>query len=400
MGYKYIFPSDFIWGTATSAHQTEGYNTNSDWWKWEVNKKANNEFPKEPSEIACDSYKRYKEDLDLCVELNNNAVRLSVEWARIEPEQGKFSQDQINHYKEVLKEAQKRGLKTFATLHHFTNPIWFADKGGWENFNSPKLFAEYAKKCAEEFGSLIDIYLTINEPQVYALNSYFSGTWPPNKRNQLSSLIVQINMMRAHRKSYSKIKKINPNYQVGIVKHLSWHETDPYSKSNPIDKTAVKILNFISRDFFLRPIKAKLDLIGINYYSTRRIENLKIKNPKDYVSDMGWWINPDGLEKLLVYLNSYKLPMYVTENGLADAQDKYRANFIKDHLISCGRALGQEALLKGYFYWSLIDNYEWHQGFWPKFGLVEIDRKNNLKRNPRKSFYYYSQICKNNEVTL
>src|SRR3972149_10788937 len=136
-GYKHTFPEGFLWGTATAAHQIEGNNTDSDWWHWEQNKPVKRMWPLEPSGIADDSYNRYEEDFDLCVKLNNNAVRISVEWARIEPEEGKFSQEEFEHYRKVLKAAKDRGLKTFVTLHHFTSPMWLAKKGGWTNFKTP-----------------------------------------------------------------------------------------------------------------------------------------------------------------------------------------------------------------------------------------------------------------------
>ncbi len=202
------FPAHFLWGTATSAYQIEGNNSNTDWWYWENNKKRGQKYPLESSGLACDSYNRYEEDFDLCKELNNNAVRISVEWARIEPSEGKFDYREIAHYKKVLSAAKDRGLKTFVTLHHFTNPLWFYKKGGWTNIRSPHYFARYAKECAKEFGPLVDVYLTINEPQVYALMSYTVGKWPPNKSNLFLSLIVQLNLMSAHNEAYKKIKSV------------------------------------------------------------------------------------------------------------------------------------------------------------------------------------------------
>jgi len=389
---SYKFPQDFVWGVATSAHQTEGNNKNSDWWAWEQNKPENRKWPLEPSGIACDSYNRYEEDFDLCKTLNSTAVRISIEWARIEPKPGYFDQKEINHYKKVLQAAKDRNLKTFVTLHHFTNPQWLVEQGGWPNRKSVTYFAEYAKKCAIEFQDLIDVFLTINEPQVYALVSYTAGMWPPSKHNPLLALKVQIHMMRAHKRAYDMIKAVC-NKPVGIVKNIVWYETDPFG-ANIIDKLTAKTLYFLSDMFFLRPIVNKLDFIGLNYYFTNRIKHLKVQNPADYGSDLDWWINPMGLEEILHRLNHYKLPIYITENGLADAYDNLRSHFIDDMLGACANALDSGVDLKGYFHWSLIDNFEWHQGYWPRFGLVEIDRENNLARKPRKSFYYYADICK------
>jgi len=407
----YFFPKDFIWGTSTSAHQTEGNNINSDWWEWENSKKyfspdsgtvSEREFPLEPSGIACDSYNRYEEDFDLCVDLNNNAVRISIEWARIEPEHGKFDENEIEHYKKVLKAARARGLKTFVTLHHFTNPIWFSKIGGWTNINSPSYFAKYAKKCAEEFHDLIDVFLTINEPQVYVYMSYFHGIWPPNKMSTVLSLWAQINLARANNKAYDAIKgspyKEGVAPKIGIVKNIVWYEASMSSK-NPLDKLIAKILHFIGSDFFFLMIKNKFDLIGLNYYFTNRIENLRTKNPDDVVNDLGWWIYPKGLFNILLSLKKYNVEIYITENGLADDKDEKREYFIREMLKSCSEAIQKGVNLKGYFHWSLLDNYEWHHGFWPCFGLIRVDRK-TLERTKRPSFKYYSEICKTGELKL
>lgn len=389
------FPAHFMWGTATAAYQIEGNNSNTDWWYWENNKKRGQKYPLESSGLACDSYNRYEEDFDLCKKLNNNAVRISVEWARIEPSEGKFDYREIAHYKKVLSAAKDRGLKTFVTLHHFTNPFWFYKKGGWTNIRSPHYFARYAKECAKEFGALADVYLTINEPQVYALMSYTVGKWPPNKSNLFSSLIVQLNLISAHNEAYKKIKSAG-KYTVGLVKQIVWYET---FEQKPLfwDSWYAKIIYWLNCDFFLKFINKNLDVIGLNYYFTNQIKGLRSTHPKGMVSNLNWWINPDGLKNVLLHLKKYNLPIYITENGLADSQDRLREMFIKNMLTATYEAMQKGAQVKGYFHWSLIDNFEWHEGYWPKFGLVAIDRK-TLERKPRKSFYYYSKICNNNSL--
>jgi len=392
------FPAGFLWGASISAHQTEGNNINSDWWKWEQNKKDSEEFPRDASNEACDFYNRYEKDFKIAVDHNLNAIRLSIEWARIEPTHGTFSNEAITHYQELLKNAQSKGLKTFVTLHHFTNPQWFAQKGGWTYWNSPHLFEQYAKLCAEKFAEYVDSFITLNEPQVFALKSYTDGTWPPNKRNVFLSFISQVNMMRAHKKAYRTIKNVC-NAPIGISKQMVWYETDP-TGSHLWDKATAWIVNFLNDDFYLVPLVNTLDFIGLNYYFTKRIRNFKDDSPTDYVSDMGWWINPPGLTYLLHKLKKYNVPLYITENGLADSTDKYRTQFIRDMLMAVGQAQAEGCDVRGYFHWSLMDNYEWHEGFWPRFGLVEIDRGNDLERIPRPSFDYYSKVCKENRVTV
>lgn len=399
MPQSFSFPKEFIWGVATSAYQTEGNNTNTDWQVWEKNKKPNQHYPNDECGIACDFYNRYDEDLDLCQKLSVQAFRFSIEWARIEPTEGVFDQKEIEHYKNVLLAAKKRGLKTFVTLHHFTIPIWFSKKGGFLNPRCAFYFARYANVCAENFGNLIYIFLTINEPQVYALMGYTLGVWPPNIKSYLASLAVQINLMRAHRAAYDAIKSVNKSYQVGIVKQLVWYKPVD-GVTHFVNKLTSLVLHFLNCEFFLMPIESKLDLIGVNHYFSIRVKNFKQYRLHERDSDMEWGIHPEGLENVLLALKRYKLPIYVTENGLADIRDSQRISFLNDMLATCYKALGQGVDLRGYFYWSLTDNYEWHHGFWPRFGLIEIDREHNLARKPRPSFFHYSQICKSGKILI
>ena len=389
------FPEGFTWGTAMSAHQIEGNDKNCDWWDWELERQGKNKYPLEKSGDACRSYEMYDEDFSLCEKLNNGAVRISLAWNRIEPKKGEYDEKEIKHYKDVLISAKKHNLKVHLTLHHFTSPSWLSKEGGWLNNRSAIHFERYAKKCAMEFSDYVENISTINEPQVYALMSYVNGTWPPNRKNIFYSLLVQINFLRAHKKAYKAIKKIK-NTPVGIVKNIVWYDKHPKS-GNWLDKITAKILFWLNCDFFIDPIKKQLDFIGLNYYFTTFISNLKKRNIDDFNSDLGWWINPDGLFNVLKHLRKYDLPIYITENGVADSKDTIRERFIKEMLLSCLKAIKEYVNIKGYFYWSLLDNYEWHEGYWPKFGLCEID-KNTYERIPRKSFYYYSDICKNNEI--
>lgn len=405
---NFKFPQDFLWGTATSGHQIEGFNKNSDWWAWEnrnrkkdswlIKKLHKSKWPLEQSQEACDSYNRYEEDFNLAAQLNNNAIRIGFEWSRLEPEEGNFDFREFKHYKNVLYAARRLGLKTFVTLHHFASPTWFLDKKGWVGPESSSYFEKYAKKCAEEFGDLIDVYLTINEPQVYAMMSYLAGNWPPQSINPLKTNVVQMNMIRAHNNAYRAIKEIG-DFQVGLVKNIAWYEKSPQS-INPLDSVFATILRFLNSDYFLRPISKNLDLIGVNYYFNNQVKYFNPRaNPNDKVSDMGWWLNTQGLSKVLESLKKYNLPIYITENGLADAQDSQRTDYLNDALWKCAKALNNGVKLKGYFHWSLLDNYEWAQGFWPRFGLVEVDRNNNLQRKPRPSFSEYAKICKSGTIS-
>ena len=391
------FPADFIWGTAISAYQTEGNNTNTDWWEWENSKKRGQKYPLEKSGVACDFYNRFEEDFDLCKKMGNNAIRLSVEWSRIEPIEGKFDYKELAHYKKMLSAAKDRGLKTFVTLHHFTNPLWFYKKGGWIMLRAPKYFARYAKVCAKELGPYVDTFATINEPQVYALMGYTIGRWPPNKISPIYSLLCQFNMIKAHKLAYKEIKSVG-KFSVGLVKNIVWYEVLD-DKSSFIDGLVAKLLFYLNTDFFIKPISKHLDFLGINYYFTNQIKNFRLVHPTGMVSNLNWWINPEGLENVLGFIKKYKVPIYITENGLADSEDKLRESFIKTMLIAIYKSMHDGTDVRGYFHWSLMDNFEWHEGYWPKFGLVGIDRK-TLERKPRKSFNYYAKICNNNSIDI
>jgi beta-glucosidase len=397
MAQTYKFPKEFLWGTATSSFQIEGSNDKTDWWEWENDVNQKSRYPLEKSGIACDSYNRYEEDFDLCTQMSNNAVRISIEWARIVPDEGEINIAEIEHYKKVLKAAKDRNLKTFVTLLHFTLPNWIAKKGGWVNGKTIKYFAEYARLCAEQFGSLTDAFITINEPLVYTTMSYINGIWPPARSDLMLAITVENNLIRGHIRAYKAIKTVNSVYQVGMVENVGCFDYAPGIWA-PVGWLVAKMLMFFNVDIHLLRIKRYSDFIGLNFYFTTRFNGLKTRNLDDVQSDLNWWVYPKGLEKVLLHLKYYKLPIYITENGIADAKDEKRADFIKNMLIHCYNAIAQGADVRGYFHWSLLDNYEWHQGFWPRFGLVEIDRANNLERKPRKSFYYYADICKNGRI--
>jgi beta-glucosidase len=392
----YEFPKDFLWGTATSAFQVEGNNDKTDWWYWENDITQKSRYPLEKSDIACDSYNRYEEDFDLCAKMNNNAIRMSIEWARIEPEEGQIDIGQVEHYRKVLKAAKARGLKTYVTLFHFTSPMWLAKKGGWSKLGTIKLYADYAKVCAEQFGDLVDAFITINEPLVYTTMSHINGIWPPSKSDLLQAIIVENNLTLGHIAAYKSIKKIT-NKPVGLVENVCYF-MPAKGRLNWLSRLVCWLLTFCNVDLHLSRIKNYSDFIGLNYYFTTRISGLKTQNLDDLQSDLSWWIYPEGLAKVLLHLKHYNLPIYITENGLADAKDDKRTDFIKQMLIQCNKAMQQGVNVKGYFHWSLLDNYEWHQGFWPRFGLVDIDRSQNLKRIPRPSFYYYADICKDGRI--
>ncbi len=387
MTEKLEFPKNFLWGSATSSYQVEGGIENTDWTE------AGRQGKVPLANRACDHYNLYEKDFDLIKELGQNANRFSIEWARIEPEEGKFDEKEVEHYRKVLQALRDRGIEPFVTLWHFTLPLWFAKKGGFENPKAPEIFARYcgyvverlaasAKASASQGGIGAKFWMTINEPMVYASGSYLKGNWPPFKKNFFTFKKVIKTLISSHLASHIIIKKINPDLQIGIAKNNIYFENIPF-----IDR----FWNF----YFLNKIKNHLDFIGLNYYFHRRFP----KNKNKEVSDMGWEIYPKGIYHVLKELRHYSLPVYITENGLADSKDTKRAKFIKDHLFWAHKAMQEGVDLRGYFHWSLTDNFEWAHGFGPRFGLVEIDYE-TMERKIRPSAWEYKKICETNSLTL
>jgi beta-glucosidase len=389
---KHKFPDDFLWGVAYSSHQVEGNNSNNDWWEWEKKGKT-----KEESGWACDSWNRYPVDHKLAQDLGCNAFRLSLEWSRIEPKEGSFSDEAIGHYRKILKDLKKRGMKRCVTLCHYTLPIWFARDYGWENKKAVNLFSNYAEKVVGQLGKEIDILQTMNEPRLVLNRGYLLGSRPPGRKNPIAFLKARKNLINAHIKSYDKIKKIDKRILVGMTQYCNDFE---FSEGNKLFLWLTeKVENFYNWKFF-DEIGDKQDYIGINYYHGYKISlkppfiselvEYKIKN------DMGWGMWPEGIHEIAMDAwNKYKKPIYILENGAADSEDRMRPKYIREHLKWIRRAISDGADIRGYFHWSILDNFEWDDGYGPKFGLCEVDFK-TMDRKPRPSFYEYQKIIKNN----
>lgn len=375
MGEILKFPKNFYWGTATSAYQVEG-GIRNDWSEW---------GDKFDAGIACDHYHRFEEDFDFAKQMNNNAHRFSIEWARVEPEEGKFDQKELNHYKEVLLALKQRNLEPFVTLFHFTLPAWFSKKGGWLNKDAPKYFERFVEKVVREYKDLVKFWITLNEPNIYAFHSFLEGNWLPFKKNWFKSNKILKQLVKTHINSYQLIHKISPNSKAGIAINNIYY------------KGVVKLLvDYYWNQNFLNKIKDHQDFIGLNYYFGYSLKGFLKSDGK---TDLGWGIYPKGIYYILKDLKKYNRPIYITENGLADAKDAKRAKFIIDHLKWVYKTIEEGIDIQGYFHWSLIDNFEWDKGFEPRFGLVEIDYKTQ-SRIPRASSKAYSEICKNNTIKL
>ncbi len=399
---RQFLPEGFLWGAATASYQVEGGIENCDW------AKAAREGRVPPCDRACDHYHRYEEDFDIAKSLGHNCHRLSVEWARIEPREGEFDESAIEHYARVIAALRARHLKPFITLWHFTLPEWFAEKGGFEHRDAPALFARYCGYVARKFGNDCRHFATMNEPTVFATNGWCRGTWPPfakwplidgiqtrempsqyrarpqvHVRNVGRYFRVLRSLARAHNAAYDAIQAAAFGAEVGIVHQvLVFH-----ANGNPFNKLLAAVMNWRWTHSFLRRVRHKCDSIGVNYYIHKKFGDSATYDK----TDMGWDVYPQGLCTALGMVKRYKKPVWVSEAGVADAADRIRAEYIKT-LIRCIRfAIRRGVDVRGFMYWSLLDNYEWAHGFTKRFGLVEVDYE-TLARTPRPSARVYKEI--------
>ncbi len=402
------FPEDFFWGAASASYQVEGGIENTDW------AKAGREGRVPVCGTACDHYNRYEEDFDIIKLLGHDAHRMSVEWARIEPEEGKFDMEAIEHYKRVAEALQVRGIHPGITLWHFTLPLWFSESGGFERKDSPEIFARYCAFVVEHLKDYCHHYATMNEPIVFASNGWLRGTWPPFKRFALFDLLtvtnsgrqhearykkgvmpfflylrVVKNLVRAHNAAYVAIKQVLLASDVSVVKHIILF----HANGNPINKLVAKFMNWWWTHRFMSQVYQKCDSIGLNYYFHREFGGTKTYEK----TDMNWDVYPEGIYDSLMMLTRYKKPLFVAESGIADARDDRRGSYITKQVEGVWQAIQDGADVRGHFYWSLMDNYEWALGFEKRFGLVEIDYK-TLERKIRPSAYIYKKICEDNAV--
>jgi len=377
------FPNNFLWGSATASYQVEGGISNNDW----AEAARHGDAPE--CDRACDHYNRYEEDFDIAKELNHTCHRFSIEWSRIEPEEGKFDQNEIEHYRKVLRALQQRGITPFVTCWHWTLPIWLAKKGGFSKEDFCMYFSRYCTKLIKELGDEARYWITMNEPLVVASHGYGKGTFPPYRKSPFKYFFTIDVLSQAHINAYRAMKKVRSDIRIGIAKHSIYFE----SNWNPINKLRKIISDWWWNDRFLEKIRTHQDFIGLNHYHYVPY-GVPTRGPR---TDMGWEIHPEAIYHSIMMLKDYEKPIYITENGIADAKDTLREHYIRRYLAQVHRAIQEGALVYGYMYWSLLDNFEWNFSFDKRFGLVEIDFKSQ-KRIIRDSARVYAEIIKNNAV--
>ena len=399
------FPSHFLWGAALSSYQCEGGNSNSDWYLWEKEKGLTN------SASACKHYHLFEKDFQLAGSLNLNSLRISLEWSRIHPDATAFSQGELAHYREVVDALINYKLKPIITLHHFTNPLWFVKKGGWSEAKNVDYFLSFLKKTVEALKDKVDLWIIFNEPLIYIYNSFIRGIWPPGGRSLFQAKRVLNNILAAHLTGYQEIKRIyrdsKVHPQVSMAKSLRVFSPCPGPNFILNSLTAglrsqlfnFRILNYLTK-------KNALDFIGLNYYC-REFSKFKglIGEESDYKPEggrqnyLGWNVYPRGFYKLLKKLKRYNLPIIITENGTAESEDSFYEDFLIEHLKSLAKAMKEGVDIRGYLWWSLMDNFEWDKGFGPRFGLAEVNYS-TFERKLKPFAYTYGKICREKKIEV
>jgi beta-glucosidase len=418
-------PKELLLGVATASTQIEGGEQNNNWYRWsELGNIDNNDHVK----LACDHLNRIEADTELIEKLNCDIYRLGLEWCRIEPEEGQFSQEGIDLYRKELELLNSKGIKPLVTLWHFSNPLWMEDDGAWTNPKSIDRFIKYAEFVVGELGDLVTDWITFNEPNVYLTFGYFKGSWPPGKKGDLRGYFkAASHFAAAHLKVYPLMHKWMERFnhktvKIGVAHHLRIF--DPYD-DRWITKKAIHLIERLFQNIFLEsmtrakfpwPLKNKLkikedhysDFVGINYYSRDIIKGVfnigtlfgeRLLMNGAATNDLDWEIYPEGLSRICsdIY-QKYTLPIFITENGTCDAEDKFRTQFIYDHLKALNETINSGVPVERYYHWTLTDNFEWTEGYQARFGLYHNDFKTQ-ERTLRKSGEFYSKICNKKEVS-
>ena len=404
------FPEGFLWGTATAAHQVEGGNTASDLWLMEMAKPS---LFADPSGDACDHYHRYEHDIALLKGLGFNTYRFSIEWARIEPEEGFFSQAALDHYRRMIAACHALHVTPMVTFHHFTAPLWFTRDGGWEDAKSVDRFARYCERAGGALGDLIAYACTINEANIPIMMTMIrnaSGDDDTRRRQALADAAkacggkperfapylsgnghaTAANLIAAHRKSYDIVKACAAG-PVGITLALNAFQAEPGGET--LRDAADQAINAQ----FLEAAKGD-DFVGVQTYTRVRFGETGVLPPPEgsEVTQMGYEFYPEALEATIRQAAKMSgCPVIVTENGIGTEKDEERIAYTTRALKGVTNCLADGIDLRGYIHWSLLDNFEWLYGYGPKFGLVEVDRTSQA-RKPKPSAYWLGEIARRN----
>jgi beta-glucosidase len=425
----YYFPRHFWWGTATAGFQVEGHSANADWWHWEH--QPGRILDEHKSGAACDWWhgRRWQEDFDRAASDGHNALRLSVEWSRIEPSPARWDEDALDYYRQMIMGLRQRGLEPMVTLHHFASPVWVSERRAWETGEIVALFERYVRKVVGLLGEQVRLWCTINEPNVFVYSSFINGAHPPGKKNLRLAFQVAEQALRAHAIAYRVIHAARPDALVGLPIHFrpaltapagllldEWVAHTQFNLFSSLFPEAIRT-GWMRRPFqwSVRVPEAKgtLDYFAMQYYTAEMVR-FDVTNPHELfgrrafppgteVDDAGLYASyPPGFFKSLAWAHKFgcgwgggptSLPIIITENGIGDAADKMRPRYLLNHLRQLWRAVNMNWNVLGYFHWSLVDNFEWERGWAHRFGLYALDPETQA-RTPRPSAQLYAEICR------
>lgn len=418
----YYFTENFMWGTATAAHQVEGRNPNNTWTAWEA--EEGRIINGHRSGLACDWWGgRWREDYDRAQATHQNAHRLSIAWSRIQPAPDRWDEEALDRYREMLMGLVSRKMTPMVTLHHFSEPLWVAEMGGWENEAIVDLFATFVRKAVEALKPYCHLWVTINEPNVFCYAGYLEGVFPPGKKDFKTMLTVMKNMIRAHARAYAVIHEIQPEARVGIAQNYRGFKPASWL---PMDHWLANLMSKVFNDSFPQALVDGMfnavyqkehiseaagtqDFLGVNYYSVDEVRfNLfasknmfaKLRYPEGAtLSETGFLANvPSGMIDAVLWGNKFGVPMIITENGVEDSKDTLRPRYLVEHLHALWKVMNGNFPVEGYFHWSLVDNFEWERGWTQRFGLWGLDTETQA-RIRRPSVDLYAEICRTNGIS-
>lgn len=424
------FPARFLWGTASSSYQCEGGNTNNQWYQWEQQGRI---LSGEQCAEAAEWWQRAEQDFELAEQMENNALRLSLEWSRIEPQEGQWDSAAIDRYRSMLSDLRNRRITPIVTLHHFTEPLWFVEHGSFTQEDNIRYFVRYATYAVEQLQDLCHFWVTMNEPNVYAIQGYELGAFPPGEQHVVRTFQVIRNLVQAHVEAFYALRRIQPEAQIGYCLH--YRLFDPAIPFSPLDRSVASLQNMLfnwttlqasetgrfptTLRTLVKPIAKAAgarDYHGVNYYTremvrfdpTRPAEAFgkrftranSLKNDPGLDENFGE-IYSEGLYRVLKMVHAKtrgNKPLYITENGFSDALDDRRPRAILEHLAMVHRAIREGVPVRGYLHWTLVDNFEWNNGWRVRFGLIELHPETQA-RIPRRSASMFGEICRANAIT-
>ncbi len=381
-------PDGFLWGSATSAHQVEGGNTNNDWWDFEHDPAT---AAVQSSGDGIDHLHAYAEDFALLSSLGHNAHRLSLEWSRLEPAPGEFSRAAVGHYRRVLTALAGTGMTAVVTLHHFTLPRWFAARGGWLAPDAATVFARYCRFVTAELGHLMPLICTINEPQMIALHGYLEGYHPPGIADPVLWKRAGGALLDAHRAAVDAVRATG-DAPVGLAVQLPLLAP---ARDDDACQSRYELMRYEIVDRYLDDPGG--DWLGVQYYRKQWVDPA---SPTGFAApptgvprtQMGWAVHPDGLRQMLHRASRTGLPLYVTENGIATTDDTERVAYLESHVAAMRQAMAEGADVRGYLHWSAFDNFEWSEGYRPRFGLIAVD--DDFNRLPKPSAHAFARLIR------